>query len=702
CYNQTGCGFVSCIGTNLPLNISQITLQSSVSSCGSIVRPGTYSLNSNLNMENYLNVNNNVTTSLAPPCINIRSNSVNLECNGHSITNAYVGISLQGFSNVTISNCNVYNSTTGIQMVSANDTRVLHSSLLNDKSGVILADSFADVISNVNASGGTFGIYFSSIGSSIIQNFTTNQNRYGLYLSNSVGNIFSHGVSIGNTRFDVFGTPDSTGVSSNLVSGLICNITDTLWAPCKLFIQNTSFQVFPISACTSITRPGFYNISQTIFSARPNCIQIKTSNVNLDCNYNPIQGSPNTTLSAIVVSGLNNITINKCDLINYQTGIMVNNSRNIVVNGTTISATQSYGIQLNNVTNASIRNNTITDVANSTILLNGVRNSLVFGNSGEGVALNSAISVFNSTQNQILNNTGYNNDYGIVFLGRSSNNTVSNNQYSSTSIYDYFCGPGNQGMVAEKGGINLGLNDSNCRWLANIPFVGSSIDCQVITTPGLVSLLSDAVYSSGATCFSVLTNLTTINCNEHTILAPNGGTFAYFQNSSQTSIIENCFLKGFTTAVTGINSSVQLINDTIYDNSSIKSQTRSEINLSRGLRFYMTLSNITTPYTAVRLYNFSGGTIRNDNITASTAFEIYKSVGIIVSGVTTRPKTGVGFYLSNSTLFQFQNNNLTAVTAGLLCTGWSKGSVNNTDLGGNMCSSQSGCSWIGSSSPSCH
>ncbi len=697
CYNQTGCSFVSCTGLNIPVNVSQITLHSQVSSCGSITSPGTYSLNNNLNMRNYTNASSSI---FAAPCINIKSNSVTLQCNGHSITNAYTAVMMQQVTNVIIRNCNIYNSTTGIQMVNTNSSQVSGSSFSNDVSGIVLQGAFADTISNVNASGGQFGLYLGSVGSSIMQNFTSNRNKYGLYLSNSVGNIFSHGVAIGNSRFDVFGTPDSVGSSSNLMSGTTCNLTDTLWATCKQYIQNASFQSYPLTSCTTITRPGMYNLSQTIFSARPNCMQIMVSNVLLNCNNNPKQANPNTTLSAIVIIGLQNVTVNKCNLINYQTGVMVNSSSRVAIDNTTITQVQSYGIQFNNVRNSTLVNDSVQGAENVSILLNNVKKSTIFNNNAHGS--DSVISVFNSSQNQILNNSGYANDYGMIIAGLSTNNTVSNNQYSQSGQWDYFCGPGNQGLGAEKGGINIGVNDSNCRWMANIPYIGSSLDCPVITTPGLIQLQSDAVYSSGATCFSVLSNLTTINCQGYTVLATNGGTFAYFKNSTQASILKNCLLKGFSTPITGQNSSIQLINDTIYDNFTNTNPTKSEINLTRGQQFIMTQSNITTQYTGVRLYNYSFGTIKNDNLTASTAFSFFRTTAMIISNVWTRPKTGVGFYLSNSTLFSFQNNNITAVTAGLLCTGWSKASTNNTDSGGNMCSSSVGCAWMGKSSTACH
>ena len=58
-------------------------------------------------------------------------------------------------------------------------------------------------------------------------------------------------------------------------------------------------------------------------------------------------------------------------------------------------------------------------------------------------------------------------------------------------------------------------------------------------------------------------NATTINCNGHTIIATNGGIFALLAKGTQGSVIENCYLKGFTTAIEATGGSGRIYNNTI-------------------------------------------------------------------------------------------------------------------------------------------
>ena len=37
CFNSTGCSFMQCRGTNIPVDLSQLQLGSSISGCGAII-----------------------------------------------------------------------------------------------------------------------------------------------------------------------------------------------------------------------------------------------------------------------------------------------------------------------------------------------------------------------------------------------------------------------------------------------------------------------------------------------------------------------------------------------------------------------------------------------------------------------------------------------------------------------------------------
>jgi parallel beta-helix repeat protein len=701
CYNQTGCAFVSCIGNNVPLNVSQYTLSPSISSCGTIIYPGTYTLATNLNMTEFTNASEQQLAQYGIPCINIRSSKVTLNCNNHYIINAYAGIIATG-SNVTLMNCNVSDSLIGALLNGANTSTVSASSFARNNVSLELSGTSGDRVTNVSANGGTYGIYLSNSSSTILSNFTANNNRFGLYLSSSLGNIFNGGTALGNTRFDVFGTPDSVNLSTNIMSNTNCNITDTQWSTCRQIITNASFTQYPINACTKIQNSGLYNLTQNIFPAQTDCISILADNVMLNCNTHLISGNLNTSGAAILFSGLNNVTITNCDIQHFQSAIVANDSSNVTIYNVSGSSLQSYGFQFNNVFNSSIKNTTIRDVANATIQLDRSRQILLLNNSGEGVALNTAITLINSTDNWLLNNTGFQNNVGIEFLGKSTNNTVINNAYIESAQWDYMCSPQTSSLTAENGGINSGSNSSNCHWLAAIPAFSNPIGCPVTLTPTVYSFAQDYAYSDGATCFGIYANLTTINCNGHTVLATDGGTFAYFKNS-QGSKVENCQLKGFTDPIIAVNSSMQLVNDTVYENVTGPAAKGSVIFNSTHARYVVVeYDNFLTPYIGLYLNNITYGGIQGDNITAGTAYDVYKSTSLVFTNDLATSSSGVGLVLSNSTQNLFQNSAFDGTASGMICTGTAKASNNNTDEGGNFCSSNSGCAWISSSKSACH
>ena len=186
---------------------------------------------------------------------------------------------------------------------------------------------------------------------------------------------------------------------------------------------------------------------------------------------------------------------------------------------------------------------------------------MTHSNTTYGQQSNIAILISNSTHDIISNVTGSRNRIGMDLAGNSLNNTIFNNTMQLSTGVDYMCN-GNSGIGDENGGINYGTTKSRCRWLAAITVTSPSPHCGVALQSSLFNLYSDAQYTAGSTCFSAYSNITTINCNGHTVIATNGGTFALFRNA-QKSTMENCFLKGFKTAISSQNSTMTVINNTI-------------------------------------------------------------------------------------------------------------------------------------------
>ncbi|MCL5430549.1 MAG: right-handed parallel beta-helix repeat-containing protein [Candidatus Marsarchaeota archaeon] len=690
CFNQSGCEFLSCQGNNAPLNLTQITLSKGISTCGTISSGGIYSLNSDINVLNYLNVSHQMA------CLNINSNNVMLQCNGHTISNAYVGISSSFYKNVTVKDCNINNSYKGIQIDNVTLLRLNNTHFSKDDYSVYMVNTGGAVVTGVNAFNGTYGLYLSGTAASIFKNFSLQNNKYGAYLTSSLGNIFSGGVSANNTKYDFYATSDSTNVSADIMSGTVCGVSDTQWSTCAQFVNTTSY-TFPISSCGSIKRPGSYSLTQNLLNSPSTCIRVNASDVSLTCDNHEILASSPQNGPAIFIDGKRNVTIANCTVSRYYTGIGVYNSSRISISGVSASPAYKIGIVMENVTSSTLENSTfngtdmygmdLTHVTNSSIEFNNIS----IANKPEvGVFVNS------STRNKIIGNNGKNNYVGMEFTGTSNNNTVSNNIFTASSYIDYTCSSQNGGLGAESGGENFGTSKSGCTWMAVVPSTASPLPC--FSSAGgtqLYSLLNDYVYYGGLTCFSLVTNYSTINCNGHTILATNGGTFAKVLENVHGTAIENCNLKGFSTPIVVYGASSTIRNNTIYDNYTNKSSSTPDISIVNATNMTIMFNNILhTADTGIFMNKVHFGQLENNNVSAlTTAYYLNNVTAMSIQNDTSSSKSGLGMVMLNSTINIFQQNNFYG-TSGLICSGRSDGPANNTDSGSNYCSTMTGCGWI--------
>jgi hypothetical protein len=301
----------------------------------------------------------------------------------------------------------------------------------------------------------------------------------------------------------------------------------------------------------------------------------------------------------------------------------------------------------------------------------------------------------------IINNTGNRNTYGMEIIGkRSSNNTVINNTFVNNIGGDYICDRFSNGLGSNNyGGVNYGVTEIGCLWLAAINPGSLPLQCTTELAPNVYTMTQDYAYDAGTSCFTIITNSTTINCNGHTVLAINGGTFVNVFNSKYASTIENCNLKGFTTPIVSHNSSLDIINDTIIINSTGLSASTAVANITSAQSFTMEGSMFRTQYTGLLLNNASEGRISGNNVTATTGYVLKNVTGMQV--INNTATAGVGILLSNSTSDTLQQNNFYGSSIGLLCTGSSTNRFNDNDQGQNVCSSQNNCKWISMSSLTC-
>jgi hypothetical protein len=701
CDNNTGCGFVSC-KSNIPANISKVALGYQIATCGTIHTPGTHYLSGNLDLMNFMNINRSAMQQYAASCINVASRDVRLDCNNHSISNAYIGININGQTNFTLSDCNVQGTTYGAYADDANNTAIDNSTFNNNSYSVEVQSSAGYRLDNVSVRSSGYGINLINASAGILTNIGVIGSKYGVFLSGSLGNVFNGGSVTKSSAMDIYATADSANSSDNFMSGTTCNFTNAQWANCGQYLAPNSTS-YPISFCQNIVNSGNYVLQQSFIGAYHDCIDIKANNVNLNCQGNLIQGTRYAQGPAILVSGRKNITINDCRIGGFTSGLDIYNVTNaIVVNDSYTGSPSNYGFNFSNVTRSVIRDNHIINMLNVSLNLQHVTYTNVsLNNISYGVNKSIDVLVSNSTLDSIVQNNGQEGKMGIALVGQSQNNTISNNTFA-TSKADYYCAPEDGALNDGNGGVNTGISKSGCEWMAVVPQGAQALPCVRATGTTLISLTNDQSYGFNATCFTSVANYTTINCNGHTVLAQNGGTFADVLNGTGITV-ENCYLKGFNNFidVSGSNST-QVLNNTIYSNATSSNSTTYAISVVRVNKPYIRENSVLTGSGGIEVRNSNYGNLAFNNVSAgTTAYALYNTTGMNVFNNAASATSGIGALLYNTVTDIFYNNAFFGVS-GLVCQGSSQGTNEDTDTGGNSCSSVSSCSWITQSSATCH
>jgi parallel beta-helix repeat protein len=703
CYNNTGCGFLECHGLNVPANLSLIILPKVIRTCGKITSPGSYMLESNVNMQQYVNTSN--IFALLVPCIQVAAKNVVINCKGFGITNSTIALSASNIQNLTVENCHINSaSQTGISLSNVSISYFYNLTLIKDNLAIQSYNSSINTFSNVLSTGSSYGLYLDGSFSNSFFDFNGSKNTYGVYLKDqSFSNIFNKDVFENNSKLDVFATADSTNSSYDLMQSTTCGTTDAVWATCKNFVS-ASLAYVPLSTCDVISSPGNYLLGSSVYGAPGKCLQINgAENVALNCENHTISSSEFASGPGLLVTNSLNVSIFGCNFVGFTSTVNVTNSSDVSVHAVS-TQNSKIGVIFNKVSASSLTNSTINGTANESIIFNHVSSSkMLFNNLTLGQSLNIGILLNNSQNNTVLNNTGSRNYVGLELLGSSFNNMIQNNTMQLSTRFDYMCAPADDALSVENGGINYGTTKDGCNWLAAITTANPLVQCAVAQQPNLFLLSQDAKYGVGTVCFSVY-NATTINCAGHTVIATDGGTFAQFIDATGASTIENCFLKGFVNTIESSGSVLTVYNNTIFENAS----GTTAINITDS-RFGATVqdNNVSVPFTAIALSNIgsgiSGAEFLKNNIVyqAATAYALSNITSFIVSNNTASVHTYNGLVISNSNFDSFQNNNFLSATTGLECTGGAQGASNDTDLGGNSCSSASNCFWIRSSSGRC-
>ncbi len=696
CTVNNGCNFLSCSVTNYPVNISQISLGHVFDSCGVISVPGNYHVSQSINANIYYKAVGAVNET-STPCISIDASDVHLDCDGVNITNVSdsYAIYANSESGLVIDNCNVYSSRYGIMLYNVSGANVSNVNIYSTNAGVTLLDSKGNILSKIKERNGKVGMFINSSTLNTLTQFSISNNSYGLYIDNSVGNVYSNGTVIGNSRMDIYASNNSAESGYSLMANTNCGLTNADWTTCSN-VEKPQLKYYPINSCMTIGYSGNYSLSSNLLMTSSPCLRITANNVSLSCNGHRISAATNGKGTGIYANNVDNVSISGCSINNAEYGYYISNSSDSSILGGN-STGNSFGIYIYESNSIRINGTSQASVGNVGLYLNNsYRNIVTYSNFNSGEY---GIYSKNSKDNVLQNNNGTSNGIGMYFDTSSTNNTVSKNDFSGSSKYDYSCSGSSSGIDSEIGGLNYGQKVSNCEWASGVSVNSGPIACDAFFSPSTYYVGADSYYGLGATCEGVYSNSTTINCGYNVITATNGGTFAIFKNV-KNGVIKDCILRGFSTPIVIDNSSVKAYNNIIYVNASNPATEVSDYGIGVFSSQGFSLSNdtiINTNSSGAVIENSVGGSVSTMNVSAPLGYYI-KNTSSTYFNSNYANTIGVGIAVVNSTQNSFVKNSFSGAIAGALCSGSSKDNSSNTNLGSNYCSINSGCAWFGSDS----
>ncbi len=693
CYENRFCNFARCYSSNIQYPVTDIILGPGISSCGSITRGGSYSLESGLNFAGYMNAS--LLGSAAVPCLSINASNVRLQCNGHTIRNAKYGIlSETGVYNVTISGCDLQNDTYGIYLQNVIKFGLSSINARGGAYGIYLMGSDNGNLANSSAQSDKYGVYFNNTQYDSISGFLASNDSYGVTLDNSTYVRLYNGTASANSNVDLYCTASTYGSATLSANDIKCGNTDCNWAgsscPIKVPI---ALSVYPLTECGNITISRHYAVAGGVV-ARGSCFRVDASNVSIKCTGNSNIASITGVGSAFKMDNVTNVTVKGCRISGFHDGVVAEGTKSVAIRSMTIKSVIN-GVNVSGSVNALVSNDLVTYFSNQAYSIVNTNDSALLNNKADFGPLGYAFVLSGSFNNEILNNTAASMEYGF-YIANSRYNTIYNNSIYSVSNLGYQCAPDSAGMYEQYGRINYGVTAAGCNWLVEVSPVYNEAICKLTTSPDTISFAQDMVYSYGATCFSIRSSRvqsadgTTINCKGHKIFATDGGTFLYSYNTSGVTL-ENCILIGFTNPVVVVSkvpvSKISIINDTFASssNSSIY-MVNAQMSTVRGNR-------ILNSSAGIYLYGFNNGDVVNNTISAlRTGLVMNRSLSADIIN-NTISNASEGIVMVNSQFAHVQDNRVYGSLNGIGCYG-NATSLTNKDLGGNVCSGVSGCGWM--------
>ena len=471
----TACGLTNANWAACTQHVSPSTRYYPLSSCGTINKPGNYSLQSN-------------TISTGLTCFSIKASNVILSCASHSILSSQPGqgstFNINGLENVTISDCSESNFASAV--IATNSSGISVENLtVNGGTRPILFYNITKgaVLSSTLNGASNAGIYLQNVSDSNIayNKISGTQSSSGIVLNNSMKNSIINntglrngvgmlitGASGNNTvyknlmqssaSFDYLCSPQDSNISSEL-NGINFGLTKQ---GCHWLAAVTPQSVNP--SCTTFLAPGLVQLSADYeYTFGSVCYGVYSNTTTINCNGHTIISNSGGTFARFINS--QDSKLENCYLKGFEMPVQVVNSSVHIINNTiTLNYTDTSAINIKNSNSSYAEYNHIYSKSGG-IYVYSSNNGYLTNNF---VNASSIAYFLSGTSTMTIENNTSSGRSGIgMQLSNSTVNYLSDN-YINGEIGGMICTSGSQASSSD---IDLGGNhcssNMGCGWISS-------------------------------------------------------------------------------------------------------------------------------------------------------------------------------------------------------------------------------------------